>query len=633
MKKSALNNKLFSNSTSFIAIAIFIVVALSAVAVSVFQRINRGNVAPNAPESQPNAQVFTSDTCTLDINIGPAPTIECLKRAFQDEFDNTPGFYNLRQVIQTIQAGQVIVWAVDVTNSGTDTITISLTDVFTGNNLDSLTFMDSNCGANAYNSANRTLTCQLDDVVGNGGQARVIFRTRVANTTPLDTVITNSAALASGTLNATCMASVTVDELTSQKMCNEPCETDKECSDEDNQQCVDTGSGFFCRNVACEDDADCVCGSTPTPTPSPTPTPTPGTGGPTPTPTPTPSPTPFTDLELQKSVDDTTPTVGQNITYTVEVFNRGPEDDTNVTVQDVLPAELTYVSSNATRGTYNSSTNIWTIGNLAVNETVSLSITARVDEATTITNVAQVWTGTLPDVDSTPGNNNPDEDDQDSVTVTPDSPMTDLELQKSVDDTTPTVGQNVVFTVQVFNRGPFADTNVTVRDVLPSGLTYISSNATRGSYSATTDIWTIGNLAVNETVYLYLTVRVDSASTITNMAEVWTGTLPDVDSTPGNSETGEDDQDDVTLNPSKQPVQCGQTCVYNSDCADSNHICFEGVCRLASNPTSSTCAVATNTPAPTPQLPESGGTGSTFVIVATVITILVLAALGLLLLL
>lgn len=539
MTKSA-NRNLFTNSTSFIAIAVFVVVALSAVAAAVFQRVNRGSVAPNAPESQPQAQVFTSDTCSLDITVGEPSSIECLKRAFQDEFDNSPGVYNLRQIIQTIQAGQVIVWAVDVTNSGTDTITISLNDVFTGNNLDSLTFMDSNCGTSAYNSTTRTLSCELSDVVGNGGQARVIFRTRVANTTPLDTVITNTAGLTSGTLTASCMASVTVDELTEQKMCNEPCETDKECSDEDNQQCVDTGAGFFCRNVACEDDADCICGSTPTPSPTPTPSNTP-TPSPTPTPSNTPTPTPGTGGSTPTPTPSNTPT-------------------------------------------------------------------------------------------PTPSN---------TPTPSPSpTPYTDLELQKSVDDTTPTVGQNVTFTVQVFNRGPFADTNVTVRDVLPSGLAYISSNATRGSYNSSTNIWTIGNLAVNETVYLYITVRVDSASTITNMAEVWTGTLPDIDSTPGNSVTGEDDQDDVTLNPSKAPVQCGQTCTYNSDCADSNHICYNTgsgyVCRLASNPNSSTCAVATNTPSPTPatpQLPQSGGTGSTFVIIATAITILVLAALGLLLLL
>ncbi len=519
------------------------------------------------------AQVVESGTCSLDITIGTPPDVNCVKKTYQDEFDNVPGTYYLRRVLQTAKAGDTIVWAIDVTNTGSTPVTISLTDVLSPNNLNYVTFVDSNCGPNAYNTSNRTLTCALSDLVASSGQARVVFRVRIADNTPVGTVITNSASIAGGDVSNSCSVDLTIDEESGQKICNEACESDKECDDAQNQRCVDTGAGFFCRNVSCSSEADCICTAstptpnptstpsnspTPTPVPTNTPTPTPGTGGNTPTPIPTSTPSP---IPTSTPISTATPTP----------------------VSTPTPGATPTNSPTPTPGT---------------------------------------------------GGNTP--------TPTPTSsptPRADLELQKTVSTTTPTVGQNITFTIQVTNKGPNTTENVTVKDVLPSSLTFVSANATKGSYNSSNGIWTIGTLSLNETVYLYITARVDSAASITNIAEVVTSTLPDPDSTPGNNVTGEDDQDDVTLNSTKVLAQCEQTCTYNSDCADSNHICFntgsKTVCRLASNPTSSTCVGATSTPAPTnqPQLPAAGGTGSTFVIVATAITILVLAALGLLLLL
>lgn len=55
----------------------------------------------------------------------------------------------------------------------------------------------------------------------------------------------------------------------------------------------------------------------------------------------------------------------------------GPDAASNVTVRDLLPAEVTYVSSSATVGAYDTSTSVWTIPALPVS-TQTLTITARV---------------------------------------------------------------------------------------------------------------------------------------------------------------------------------------------------------------------------------------------------------------
>lgn len=93
-----------------------------------------------------------------------------------------------------------------------------------------------------------------------------------------------------------------------------------------------------------------------------------------------------TDLAVSKTVDDSTPKEGDNVIYTLTVSNNGPDNATNVSVTDVLPPGVTYVSDD---GSYNSGTGVWTIGSLNNGSTATLNITASVDAGTassTITN-------------------------------------------------------------------------------------------------------------------------------------------------------------------------------------------------------------------------------------------------------
>ena len=58
------------------------------------------------------------------------------------------------------------------------------------------------------------------------------------------------------------------------------------------------------------------------------------------------------DLQVLKVVDQTTPPVGQPVTFTVTVTNNGPSPATGVQVTDALPAGLTFVSATPSQGTY-----------------------------------------------------------------------------------------------------------------------------------------------------------------------------------------------------------------------------------------------------------------------------------------
>ena len=96
------------------------------------------------------------------------------------------------------------------------------------------------------------------------------------------------------------------------------------------------------------------------------------------------------DLAVAKSVDNAAPAESDIVVYTVTVTNNGPADATGVSLSDVLPTDLTYVSDDAGGG-YNAG--IWTVGSLLNTASATLNITVMVNTGTagsTITNTAGV---------------------------------------------------------------------------------------------------------------------------------------------------------------------------------------------------------------------------------------------------
>ena len=108
------------------------------------------------------------------------------------------------------------------------------------------------------------------------------------------------------------------------------------------------------------------------------------------------------DLRLTKSAGPASVNVGQNVSFTLVLTNDGPNAATGVTVRDQLPAGLTFQSA-APAADYDEHSGLWTIGTLASGTTRSLVVTARVDQAGPITNVAQVASSDQPDPHSGSG--------------------------------------------------------------------------------------------------------------------------------------------------------------------------------------------------------------------------------------
>lgn len=84
----------------------------------------------------------------------------------------------------------------------------------------------------------------------------------------------------------------------------------------------------------------------------------------------------------------------------------------------------------------------------------------------------------------------------------------DLTIAKTVDDSTPNIGQTISFSLVVNNAGPDIATNVTVGDLVPAGFTYVAASIGGGDASDDLDpagsglSWTINTIPVGSPVTL-----------------------------------------------------------------------------------------------------------------------------------
>ena len=139
------------------------------------------------------------------------------------------------------------------------------------------------------------------------------------------------------------------------------------------------------------------------------------------------------DLELVKTVSPQSVTVGENVTWTIVVPNRGLEDATSVEVRDVFPAGVTYVSYSG-HGTLDPATGIWAIGSIPADEQVMIEIVTSVDGVGDFVNEAEVTMADQDDIDSVPGDGGGDDWDDAVVTgSTGDGELIDLELTLTID--------------------------------------------------------------------------------------------------------------------------------------------------------------------------------------------------------
>jgi len=225
------------------------------------------------------------------------------------------------------------------------------------------------------------------------------------------------------------------------------------------------------------------------------------------------------DLSIHKIIDDYTPRLGQEVTWTITVSNVGASGADNVRVNELLPEGMEFVSGFASAGDFDIAQRLWTIGEVIAGQEVTASIKMIVTDVDDfINNIATVTT----DSDDYNGYNNTN-----TVAVDPWEPTNaDLSLDKTVNNPTPVVGDVVAWTVSITNTGPDTAWNTRVTEELPEGLTFVGTRASSGSYDFESGVWNVGHLENGETANLVVSTRVENEAAMqyVNVASAWSST-------------------------------------------------------------------------------------------------------------
>ncbi|WP_170068976.1 gliding motility-associated C-terminal domain-containing protein [Cecembia rubra] len=97
---------------------------------------------------------------------------------------------------------------------------------------------------------------------------------------------------------------------------------------------------------------------------------------------------------------------------------------------------------------------------------------------------------------------------------------TDLSVRKVANNPTPDYGDLIEFNIQAINNGTLNTTGVQVSDLLPSGFTFVSATASKGTYNQNTGIWNIGSFNYGDVENLIISVQVNPTGDYTNTAEI-----------------------------------------------------------------------------------------------------------------
>ncbi len=258
---------------------------------------------------------------------------------------------------------------------------------------------------------------------------------------------------------------------------------------------------------------------------------------------------PAADLAIEKTLTDFASDLDTGTitaTFTLTVTNNGHSDATGVLVTDPVPAGATFVSADPAAD-YDAATGLWTIGALANGATAMLTIVLRADLNDPLLNGAAV---TAEQADPDPSNNTASAQAQRSP-YDLSRFRADLRMTKTASDDTPSVGQEITYTVSVTNDGPSTTSGVVIAEELPDEVEFVSAQVTSAAgqcaacgYDPAQGRWTVKHLVLGKTAVIEITVRVVAEGEITNRVEVLESHLPDPDSVIGGRGPGNEPEDD-----------------------------------------------------------------------------------------
>ena len=218
------------------------------------------------------------------------------------------------------------------------------------------------------------------------------------------------------------------------------------------------------------------------------------------------------DLSVTVSATPEPVLVDQQLTYTITVQNLGADPATAVSLSDELALGLSPSRATPSQGTCSNGALVTcSLDTIAGQATATVTIVALVTAQTpsAIVNSASV---------SSPDDSIVDNNDAPEV-VTTVVPVANLMVTMTAVPDPVTAGELLTYTLVVKNRGPSTATAVAVTDTLPAGVDFVaaSTGCAEASGEVTCDV---GTLPIGQSSTLDITVRTQSAGSLTNQAAV-----------------------------------------------------------------------------------------------------------------
>ena len=242
---------------------------------------------------------------------------------------------------------------------------------------------------------------------------------------------------------------------------------------------------------------------------------------------------------------------GQNVVYTIQVTNNGPQAATSVVVSDPTPANLTFVSNSGACTTPFPCS----LGTLNASQTATITSTWSTSP-TFSGNV--INTATVSSTTTDPDNSN------DSASATTNvGAQADLSINKT-GPASVAPGQDIVFTINFNNGGPSPATNTTINDPTPVGVAFVSNSG-----ACTTPFpCNVGTLNAGQSGSITSTYTVPanySGATVVNTATIASDVNdPNTADNTSASTVGVTQQADLAINKSGPPSATpGTPVVYN----------------------------------------------------------------------